>query len=342
MTLIDDHEDRTRSSISRRPETRAAGRWNSAGVPGERSKDFKNALRRLGRHARADVGRARASSPSSRSSSATLNVFGPRVLGHGTDIIVQGVIGHQRHRLRRAAPRAVPGGRALRGVVGAVDRRRVHARRRHPAADVQAALRRRGQGQRAAAQLHRQAVARRPAEPGHQRHRQRRAEPAADAEPDAHVGAAAHRHRDHDVHDLAAARGRRAHDRAGVGVGHARRRAAGPAQVHLAVEEHRAAQRADRGDVHRPRGREGVRSPARGRAAVPRHQRRALRVVVRRAVHVEPDAAVHDVHGQHPVRDRRRRRRPAGGERRDHASATSRRSSSTRASSRCRSRSWRR
>ena len=51
---------------------------------------------------------------------------------------------------------------------------------------------------------------------------------------------------------------------------------------------------------------------------------------------------LHDVHGQHPVRDRRGRRRPAGRERRDHASATSRRSSSTRAPSRCRSRSWRR
>ena len=45
---------------------------------------------------------------------------------------------------------------------------------------------------------------------------------------------------------------------------------------------------------------------------------------------------LHDVHGQHPVRDRRGRRRSAGGERRDHASATSRRSSSTPATSRCR------
>ncbi len=67
----------------------------------------------------------------------------------------------------------------------------------------------------AAAELHRQAVARRPPEPGDERHRQRRAEPAADAEPDAHVGAAAHRHRGDDVHDLAAAGGRRAHDGAG-------------------------------------------------------------------------------------------------------------------------------
>ena len=70
------------------------------------------------------------------------------------------------------------------------------------------------------------------------------------------------------------------------------------------------------------------------------HQRRALRIVVRRAVHVEPDAAADDVHGQPAVRDRRRGRRPAGAPAARSRSATSRRSSSTRASSRCRSRSW--
>ena len=90
--------------------------------------------------------------------SATLNVFGPRVLGHGTDIIV--TRRHSGHDIDFGALHHVLSRRvaALRGVVAAVDRRGVHARRRHPAADVQAALRRRGQGQRAAAQLHRQAV----------------------------------------------------------------------------------------------------------------------------------------------------------------------------------------
>jgi len=48
MTLIDDTEEQDSEEIDlSAPETRAAGRWNSAGVPGERSKDFKNALRRL-------------------------------------------------------------------------------------------------------------------------------------------------------------------------------------------------------------------------------------------------------------------------------------------------------
>jgi ATP-binding cassette subfamily B protein len=72
------------------PETRAAGRWNSAGVPTERSKDFRAALRRL----------VSMLGPMwvvlvivfvVAVTSAVLNVLGPRVLGHGTDIIVRGV-----------------------------------------------------------------------------------------------------------------------------------------------------------------------------------------------------------------------------------------------------------
>ena len=98
MTLIRGHEE-DKDDIENTedddldlsaPETRAAGRWNSAGVPGERSKDFKKSIRRLGGMLGpmwvvlivvAVVAIA----------SAVLNVFGPRVLGHGTDIIVQGV-----------------------------------------------------------------------------------------------------------------------------------------------------------------------------------------------------------------------------------------------------------
>ena len=90
MTLIDDHaERRTRSSISRRPRPAPPGRWNSAGVPGERSKDFKNAVRRLVGMLgpmRVVLGVVVVVAVAS----ATLNVFGPRVLGHGTDIIVNG------------------------------------------------------------------------------------------------------------------------------------------------------------------------------------------------------------------------------------------------------------
>ena len=109
----------------------------------------------------------------------------------------------------------------------------------------------------------------------------------------------------------------------------------GPAALHLAVEEHRRAQRTDRGDLHRARRREGVRPPARGGGAVPDHQRRALRRVVRRPVHVEPDAAGHDVPGQPPVRDRGRRRRAGWSPPAPSRSVGCRPSSSTRASSPC-------
>src|SRR5471030_1382695 len=76
------------------PETRAAGRWNSAGVPGERSKDFKKTIKRMAGMlgpmwvVLVVVGIVAIAS-------ATLNVFGPRVLGHGTDIIVAGIRQHQ-------------------------------------------------------------------------------------------------------------------------------------------------------------------------------------------------------------------------------------------------------
>jgi ATP-binding cassette subfamily B protein len=93
MTLIDDQEERDEEIDLSAPETRAAGRWNSAGVPGERSKDFKNALRRLVRMLgpmRFVLGIVLFIA----ALSATLNVFGPKVLGHGTDIIVKGVQTH--------------------------------------------------------------------------------------------------------------------------------------------------------------------------------------------------------------------------------------------------------
>ncbi|HEX4491254.1 MAG TPA: ABC transporter ATP-binding protein [Acidimicrobiia bacterium] len=89
MTIVDDQQEDEELDFSA-PETRAAGRWNSAGVPGERSKDFKKSIRRM----------ARMLGPmwvvlgvvvAVAVASATLNVFGPRVLGHGTDIIVKGV-----------------------------------------------------------------------------------------------------------------------------------------------------------------------------------------------------------------------------------------------------------
>jgi ATP-binding cassette, subfamily B, multidrug efflux pump len=71
-------------------ETRAAGRFNALGVPTDRSKDFGNTVGRLGRllsHERLKLTLTVIAS----AVGVTLNVFGPRVLGHGTDIIVQGI-----------------------------------------------------------------------------------------------------------------------------------------------------------------------------------------------------------------------------------------------------------
>src|SRR5947209_8286141 len=92
MTILDDQQEDEELDLAA-PETRAAGRWNSAGVPGERSKDFKNALRRLVRMLgpmRIVLGVVFVIAVAS----ATLNVFGPKVLGHGTDIIVRGLTSH--------------------------------------------------------------------------------------------------------------------------------------------------------------------------------------------------------------------------------------------------------
>jgi ATP-binding cassette subfamily B multidrug efflux pump len=93
MTVVDDHEEQEEELDLAAPEIRAAGRWNSAGVPGERSKDFTGALRRLGSMLgpmRVVLGMVAVVAVTS----ATLNVFGPRVLGHGTDIIFRSVKGH--------------------------------------------------------------------------------------------------------------------------------------------------------------------------------------------------------------------------------------------------------
>jgi ATP-binding cassette subfamily B multidrug efflux pump len=72
------------------PDTRAAGRWNSAGMPTERSDQFGLAVRRLWHLLRPErpilvVVLVTAIV------SAFLNVLGPRVLGWGTDVIIDGV-----------------------------------------------------------------------------------------------------------------------------------------------------------------------------------------------------------------------------------------------------------
>src|SRR5581483_8674438 len=96
VTTVDDRRDVATDDEDinlAAPETRAAGRWNSAGVPGERAKDFGAALRRL-THLLRPEWRKLIVVAVFAISSAVANVFGPRVLGHGTDIIVRGVLGH--------------------------------------------------------------------------------------------------------------------------------------------------------------------------------------------------------------------------------------------------------
>jgi len=95
VTLLDEeHEDQDRPGAFSTAETRPAGRFQSIGVPVERSKDFGAAVRRLVRLLRPE-------SPMLAvvvvlaMASATCNVLGPRVLGHGTDAIVRGITGNR-------------------------------------------------------------------------------------------------------------------------------------------------------------------------------------------------------------------------------------------------------
>jgi ATP-binding cassette subfamily B protein len=73
------------------PETRAAGRWMSAGMPTERSKDFGGSVKRLARLLRKDEWRLIVIAVMAIVG-VTLNVLGPKVLGRATDVIVRGVI----------------------------------------------------------------------------------------------------------------------------------------------------------------------------------------------------------------------------------------------------------
>ncbi|HET9692198.1 MAG TPA: ABC transporter ATP-binding protein [Acidimicrobiales bacterium] len=75
-------------------ETRPAGRWNAAGVPAEKSKDFGAVVRRLvGMLSTEKVKLAMVAAFAV--TGVVCNVFGPRVLGHGTDIIISGVVRHR-------------------------------------------------------------------------------------------------------------------------------------------------------------------------------------------------------------------------------------------------------
>jgi ATP-binding cassette subfamily B protein len=84
-------EDRQDEDLKGLPasETRPVGRFNAIGVPTERSKDFGAAVRRLGRLLSTEGPTLMLVAVVSVTS-VVLNVFGPRVLGHGTDVIIAG------------------------------------------------------------------------------------------------------------------------------------------------------------------------------------------------------------------------------------------------------------
>src|SRR5688500_14210433 len=95
MSTLDERTDAEESEEEAKvnlaaPETRAAGRWMSAGVPTEKSADFGRSVRRLLRLLEPErpllvvVG-------VSAILAAVLNVLGPRVLGEATDTIVDGL-----------------------------------------------------------------------------------------------------------------------------------------------------------------------------------------------------------------------------------------------------------
>jgi ATP-binding cassette subfamily B protein len=66
------------------------GRWGAAGMPLERSKDFKNSTRRLAARLRPE-GFGLVGVLVLAVTSVTLYVIGPKVLGHATNIVVRGV-----------------------------------------------------------------------------------------------------------------------------------------------------------------------------------------------------------------------------------------------------------
>jgi ATP-binding cassette subfamily B protein len=88
----------TEDEFVKQPESDAkagfGGRWGSAGMPLERSKDFKNSSRRLAARLRPE-GFGVLLVLLLAVSSVTLYVIGPRILGRATNVIVQGVVGGQ-------------------------------------------------------------------------------------------------------------------------------------------------------------------------------------------------------------------------------------------------------
>ena len=319
--------------------------WANIGVPMEKASSFGPSARRLlGRLAPERLGVVVVLVLGVVS--VALNVVGPVVLGWATNVIFAGVLGRQLPAGLSTAQAAadaraagddtmatliesqgvVPGagvdfaalGRVLLLVVAIYVAASLLAYLQgwllngivqRTIAD--AAPRRGGQAAPAAAGLRRLAAARGAAQPGHQRHRQRLAEPAADDEPAADVAADGGRRARDDGGDLAAARGDRAADRAAVGVDDPGDREAVAGAVRRAVALHGRAERADRGGVHRPRARHGVRAAGRGRGGVRGEERRAARRGLPVAVRLRDHHAVDDVPREPQLRRGRRGRRAA-------------------------------
>ncbi len=87
MTTVDDRRDEGPPAAS---NPRPVGRFAAVGVPPEKSKDVRKVVARLARLLSSERARLVVVLLSSIGG-VVLNVLGPRVLGHGTDLIVEGV-----------------------------------------------------------------------------------------------------------------------------------------------------------------------------------------------------------------------------------------------------------
>ena len=172
----------------------------------------------------------------------------------------------------------------------------------------QAPRRHREEAEPAPAELLRHPPARRHPLPRHQRRRQHPAGPPAGLRAARELGPDGARHRHHDVHRVLAAGPDRAGRAAALRGGRRRHRLPQPEALRRAVEEHRRAQRPDRGILLRPRPGPGLR-PGRGHAgALRRTERGPLQGQLRGPVRLRHDHAGHAVRLVPQLRGHRRGR----------------------------------